>query len=251
MHLDLQNKFHFSIDDIFHSFLDLEFQNIKIHDHFILGKLFKNYEQNGLVSSLYCFHQKKIGTQFLHLSNILNPKIIQREHQWLKLGYHAKNFDIPPYNMKINELKKDFKKFYQFIHYKKLFSQYLRFHYYSEMFELNQELSDLEIKGLFTTDKPQTTYRIDKEGKKNIKKFGYCNYNEILFIRTQFRIENFSKYNLSRKKISNFFEKQLKEYGFIIIYVHEYDLYNQKTLSYLDLTFDILFKDLKISSFDK
>ena len=37
IYLDLQDKFHFSIDDVFHSFMDLEFQKIKIHDHFILG----------------------------------------------------------------------------------------------------------------------------------------------------------------------------------------------------------------------
>ena len=48
MHLDFKDKFHFSIDDVFHSFMDLEFQKIKIHDHFILGRLFKNYETKGL-----------------------------------------------------------------------------------------------------------------------------------------------------------------------------------------------------------
>ena len=251
MHLDLKDKFHFSIDDVFYSFMDLKFQNIKIHDHFILGKLFKNYEKNGLVSSLYCFNQKKIGTKFLNLNNILNPNILQKEHKWIKLGYHAKNFNIAPYNMKINHLKKDFNKFYKFLHFKKLFSQYCRFHYYSEMFELHQELSDKNIKGLFITDKNKIAYRIDKQGKNSIKDSGYCNYNQVLFVRTQFRIENFSKFNLDRKKIIKLFETQIRKYGFIIVYVHEYDLYSEKTLNYLDLTLNILFNDLKISSFNK
>lgn len=251
MHLDFKDKFHFSIDDVFHSFMDLEFQKIKIHDHFILGRLFKNYETKGLVSSLYCFNQKKIGNRLLKLNNILNPNILQKEHKWIKFGYHAKNFDTAPYNMEVNHLKRDFNKFYKFLNYKKIFSQYLRFHYYSEMFELHQELSNKNIKGLFITDKSKMAYRIDKQGKKNIKDFGYCNYSKVLFIRTQFRIENFSKCNLDRKQIIELFETQLKKYGFIIVYVHEYDLYSKKTLYYLDLTLNILFNDLKISSFKK
>ena len=87
--------------------------------------------------------------------------------------------------------------------------------------------------------------------KRLIKKFGYFSNDEINFIKTQFRIENFSLKNLSKKHIIKLFEKSLKDYGFIIIYVHEYDLYSYKTLKYLDITLDILLKDLKIKCFDK
>ena len=246
---DLKNKFHFSIDDIFYSFVDLKTQNIKIRDHFLLGKLFKYYENYGLMTSLYCFTQNKIGSKIMKIESFLNPKMILEEYKWLKFGYHAKQFEIAPYAMKTNALKNDFKKFYDFISDKKLFSQYLRFHYYSEMFELKNELFSCNIRGLFTTDKKEISYRIADEGKKSIQKKGYYIFNEIFFIRTQFRIENFSLLNLNRTKITKLLESQLKKYGFIIIYVHEYDLYNLKTLQYLDLTLDILFKDLKIKSF--
>ena len=41
IYLDLQDKFHFSIDDVFHSFMDLEFQKIKIKDRKIYLKLYQ------------------------------------------------------------------------------------------------------------------------------------------------------------------------------------------------------------------
>ena len=141
--------------------------------------------------------------------------------------------------------------FYKFINYKKLFSKYLRFHYYSEIFELTNEYKKIGIEGIFTTDKKEILYRFNNEKKRLIKKFGYFSNDEINFIKTQFRIENFSLKNLSKKHIIKLFEKSLKDYGFIIIYVHEYDLYSYKTLKYLDITLDILLKDLKIKCFDK
>ena len=162
---ELKDKFHFSIDDVFHSFFDTYSHNLKLKNHFILGRLYKYYEKYGLHTSLYCFSQKIYKKNKLYLKNYLNIDEVQKEQRWLKFGYHAKCFEKAPYKTDINIFKKDFLNFYKFINYKKLFSKYLRFHYYSEIFELTNEYKKIGIEGIFTTDKKEILYRFNNEKK--------------------------------------------------------------------------------------
>ena len=192
---ELKDKFHFSIDDVFHSFFDTYSHNLKLKNHFILGD-YINIMKNMDFIHLYIVFLKKFIKEQIILKNYLNIDEVQRTKMvkiWLSC-----NILKSSYKTDINIFKKDFLNFYKFINYKKLFSKYLRFHYYSEIFELTNEYKKIGIEGIFTTDKKEILYRFNKEKKRLIKKFGYFSNDEINFIKTQFRIENFSLKNLSK-----------------------------------------------------
>ena len=65
MHLDLKDKFHFSIDDICYSFMDLEFQKIKIHDQFCKEFNFTDGMLKGLLAEGRKAKEKKCLTSLL------------------------------------------------------------------------------------------------------------------------------------------------------------------------------------------
>jgi len=244
-----QNKFHFSIDDTFNFLKDAHIQKINIKNHPIGKILYKYSIEHGLVTSLYCFKQQKLNDKNSLVYEFFNKNLFNEIKDWIKLGYHGKDSSSPPYKMEIINLIQELDEFYSHIKNKKyLISKFLRFHYYSEMHEVSSKLNEYDIKGLFTTDKNQIAYRLNDNCKKELINYGHTNFNQLKFISTHFRIENFYFQKLTRKQICKLIENKLNKFGFIIIYVHEYDLYNNQTLDYLNITLEILFKDFNLDS---
>ena len=247
--INLKGTFHFSIDDVFSLLLDSSIHKLNLKHHIIIGELYKYYVNSGMVTSLYCFREKKIYNNKIDFFDLKFPK--NKKIDWLNFGFHAKNFETPPYAMDVSLLKNEFKEFTNKIHNSKklIKSEYLRLHYYSECFELKNIFKKYIIKVFFTTDKKEISYRLNHKNIIDLKKRGYTIYDDVKFIKTFFRIENFSKYNLSKKDILILLEKIFNDYDFLTIYVHEYDLYNNKTLEYLKITLNILINELKIKPF--
>lgn len=247
---NLKGTFHFSIDDVFCLLLDSSIHKINLKDHIITGELYKYYVNSGLITSLYCFREKKINNNNFDFFDLKFSK--NRKIDWLNFGFHAKNFETPPYSMDVKLLKNEFDEFTNKIHKSSKLknSEFIRLHYYSECFELKKIFKKYKLKGLFTTDKKMLSYRLKQKNKIDLKNIGFTTYNNLKFIRTFFRIENFSKNNLSKKELLKLLEKTFNDYEFLTIYVHEYDLYNKKTLEYLKVTLNILINELKIKPFN-
>lgn len=247
--IKLKGTFHFSIDDVFSLLLDSSIHKLNLKNHIIIGELYKYYIKYGLVTSLYCFREKKIYNYNINFFDLTFPK--NRKIDWLNFGFHAKNFKTPPYAMDVSLLKNEFNEFTKKIHNssKLIKSEYIRLHYYSECFELKNIFKKYKLKGLFTTDKKKLSYRLNQKNKIDLKNRGFTIYDDLQFIKTFFRIEDFSKNNLSKIDILTLLEKTFNDYEFLTIYVHEYDLYNQKTFEYLKITLNILINELNIKPY--
>ena len=85
-----------------------------------------------------------------------------------------------------------------------------------------------------------------KKISNKLLNFGHAQYKELNFIKTDFRIEWLASYR--KKRIINFFLKELKKKNYIIIYSHEYEFKNKKVIKKLFVSMEILSKNLKLQN---
>ncbi len=245
----MKNTFHFSIDDVFESLIEISDKNIPLKKHWffkILYRLWKNYK---VKTALYLFYQKRMNGDIRTLREVKDIKDQIREG-WIYFNFHGLDKDNPPFSQTTLDQKKTFEKIRsEIIRFagKKYFSSFVRLHYYSEAFQLSRYFAKKRVKGLFTTDKKVISYHLPKKNNKELLDIGFSTFKKMKFIRTDFRIEKLSnKKNL--KKIKYFFLKKKNRKKNIIIYTHEYELKKSKNLKCLEKSIKILAKDLKFKN---
>lgn len=215
---------HFSVDDVLKSLIEISDKKMKLKDHWFFSFLYKIYKQYNLKISLYLFYQEKIDNKIRDLTEIRDLKNELKEN-WLFFGAHSNSDDEPLHAQSFKNQKKHIKKIYKQIERfsgKKYLASKVRFHQYSECYELSHLLKEYNVNTLFTTDKKIGSHRLNAACKKKLLQKGYTRFNNINFIRTDFRVENMVK--LTIKKNINNIKNILTKKKFLIIYTHEYEL---------------------------
>ncbi len=217
-------KFHFSVDDVLESLIEITDKKSKLKDHWFFTYLYKIYKDYNIKIAIYLFYEGKINNKLRNLSEVKNLKNELNEN-WLYFGAHALNFENPPHKLKIQSQKKHINKIYkEIIRFagKKYLARNLRLHEYSECYELKNQLKKYNVKSLFTTDKSIATYRMQNHNRKQLLEKGSTEFKGMNFLRTDLRVENMVKeLNVTNnKKI----KKILKNKNFLSIYSHEYEL---------------------------
>jgi hypothetical protein len=240
--------FHFSIDDVFESLIEITDKKIPIKKHWFFKILYNLWKKYKIKTGLYVFYRGKINNKVRTLKEVRNISKELKEG-WLFFGPHALDFDTPPYSQNTSDQKKFINNTYnEIIRFagKNFLCEYLRFHYYSESFELSNFLKKKKIHGLFTTDRKVGTHKIPKEIGKQLLIKGFLFYNNLKFIRTDFRVE----FLVNRKKstIVKKFNSILKKKNFIILYSHEYEFKKKQTLITLNKIMKTLVCDLKLNN---
>ncbi len=245
----MKNTFHFSIDDVFESLIEVSDKNIPLKKHWffkILYELWKNYK---IKTAIYLFYQKKMNGNIRTLKEVKNIKD-QIKEGWIYFNFHGLDKHNPPFSQTTLNQKKTFEQIRSEIRRfagKKYFSRFVRLHYYSEAFKLGEYFKKKKVKGLFTTDKKAISYNLPKKNNKELMNLGFSVFKKVKFIRTDFRIEKLSN-KLNQRRIKYLFLQKKSRKKNIIIYTHEYELKKKRNLKCLKKSMKILVKDLKLKN---
>ena len=125
-------------------------------------------------------------------------------------------------------------------------TNYVRLHHYSESYELAEYFKEKGVRALFTTDKPIVSHRMPDRNRLDLIEKGYTNYNQLSFVRTDFRVENFANESLEFYDIQSIFDKTVKRYSSIIIYAHEYEFKRTEVYDMLKICIEILDNSLNL-----
>jgi hypothetical protein len=232
--------YHFSIDDVIDSLIEVSNSSEDFFSHRFfkfLDSIHEKYETN---VDLYCFYQKKIGNKLVTLNDVSDKfKQILINNYWLHFGPHALDYESAPYAQTLDKQIQAFDLTYNEI---ERFSgnvskcEFVRLHFFSESFELSDYFQEKKTHSLFTTDKLVIAHRLNDDIKSKLRIHGYANFNNIRFIRSHFRIENLIEQNLTYEEISDLLAYNLSNHGFVTFFTHEREIIRpeiQKTIEFI------------------
>lgn len=240
-------KFHFSVDDVFDSLIEISDNNILLKKHWFFKILYRLWKQYKIKTALYLFYEKKINGKVRTLKDVKNIKD-QIKENWIYFNIHGLDKKNPPYTQSVKTQKKTFEKIRkEVIRFagKKYLSSFVRLHYYSESFELSSYFKEKNIKGLFSTDKKTASYRLPKKNKAELIHNGDTIFKNLKFIRTDYRIEKLSKV-FKHKNLDKILFKKFKKKSFMVIYTHEYELKKKLNINCLNDSIKVLTKNFKL-----
>ncbi len=242
----MKKEFHFSIDDVFESLIEVSDKNMPIKKHYFFKILYTLWKKHKIKTGLHLFYQKEIQGRIRTLKEVRNLEKELREN-WIYFNIHGLDPETPPYKQTIKEQKKTFDKISKEISRfsnKKYFTSFTRLHHYSESFELKEYFKKKKIQGLFSTDRKVGSHRMSKKSSLRLIEKGEVKFKGMNFFRTDFRVEWLEKENL--KDIKTNFIDTLRKKNKIIIYSHEYELKRKNIRKTLMKLMGMLSKDLKL-----
>lgn len=238
--------YHFSIDDVMDSLIEISNSLDGVFSHSLfnfLNVIHKKYDTN---VDLYCFYQKNIIDKSITLDDISDDyKEIFSKNPWLRFGPHALDTETAPYSQTPKQQIQVFDLIYREI---ERFTgvpsrcELIRLHFFTESYELSNYFHSKNVNSLLTTDKPAISHRMNDLVKSELKHLGYATFNGMGFIRSHFRIETLVDQNLSNKEIIDLLEHYITTYGFVTFLTHEYELVRSEVQSTVELVLNYLHK---------
>jgi hypothetical protein len=243
--------YHFSIDDVIDSLIEVSDSSGDFFSHHFFKFLNIIHNKYNVNIDLYCFYQKSIGNKLRTLHDVSDKyKEIFINNPWLHLGPHALNYESAPYAQTPDQQMQTFDSIYREI---ERFTgnpskcDFLRLHFFSESYELSNYFQTKKVHSLFTTDKPAITHRLNDIVKSDLDFHGYAKFNEIRFIRSHFRVETLIDKNFSNREISNLLKYHLLTHGFVTFLTHECELVSPEIQKVTEFILSY-FKEHKIMS---
>lgn len=242
-------KFHFSIDDVLASLIEVTDKNIALKDSPFFRDLWLLFERYGLKTGLYVFNNTWVDDRHRSLSEV---RSLRRELQdgWLFFGAHALDFDTAPYDQNINKNISVFESIYSELdriagsH----MCQSVRLHYHSECYELVDFFKNWGVTELLTTDKPVGLHRFAPHLRAEILKKGIIFYNGMNLRRSHMRIENLANDATSHVDFIEKAKRTINEHKKLILYSHEYEHERQEVVAYLYKAMQWVHEDLNLIS---
>lgn len=243
--------YHFSIDDVFDSLIEVTIKNIPLFDHPFFALMKEMHDKYNAQVDLELFWEREIDGVLFTLKDVRDiSKEIKESGNWLKFGPHAKSYMVAPFEQTPSEQIDVFNDIYREIDRfagTTSYAKWVRLHYYSESFELASYFKNKGVSALFTTDREAGSHRMPEDVAEALLNEGFATYEDMNFIRTQYRVEVFTNGRKRNDEIRSLFLDSLNRYGFIIFYSHEYEFARSEVREMTRKIFEIL-ANLNISS---
>jgi hypothetical protein len=231
----LNNTFHLSLDDVGSVLFSEKESGISPLSNFIN---YTHHEYN-CIWGLNFFTKWDGGNVF----DCDIGELINKEAGFI--GCHSPDKHTKPYELSFAENQKWIWDFYQAVNsYDVNLSRFIRFHYYSELFECGPLLKSLGIEGMFLTDRPEICYHLPDKEKKILKKRGTVNFQGLDLYRTHFRLEWVKELHPSRNDLINLFSSHANKSTPLVIYGHEYEFRDPALYKLTELVIDVLTNEL-------
>jgi hypothetical protein len=220
--------YHFSIDDVFNCLLEVSQSPELILQHHFFGFLQQLHHDFDAIIDLYVFLQGSdcyAGKSLEQVSSQLQSSFASLP--WLRFGPHSQNRATPLHAQAIDQqlitCQATFEQIARFAG-SSSFSQWIRFHYFSECFELAPYLKSQGVTTLLTTDKPAISYRLPPPQRGQLEKLGATDYNEIGFVRSHIRIEDLVGSMFTSDELDDELIRRVGKADCAVVFTHEYEL---------------------------
>lgn len=236
--------YHFSVDDVFDSLIDVTLRDIPLFSHPFFSLMKEVHDEYGAQVDLELFWEKEIDGTLYTLRDVRNVTAeLEASGGWLRFGPHALSYMIAPFEQFPTEQIIVFDKIYEEINRfagKAFYTNWVRLHYYSESYELASYFKEKGVTALFSTDREVGSHRMPKEIGAKLVGEGFATFDDMSFIRTQFRVEVFTNNRNTEEEITQLFVEALAKYGFIIFYSHEYEFARSEVRNMFRRIFKVL-----------
>lgn len=236
--------YHFSVDDVFDSLIEVTIKNIPLFKHPFFSFMKEMHDLYGSQIDLELFYEKEIDGVVYTLSDVRDlSKEIMESGNWIRFAPHAQNYMIAPFEQTLEEQELIFDKIYFEIDRfagNLFYAKWVRLHYYSESYELATYFKSKGVTALFSTDREVGSHRMSELVAKSLLELGFASYEEANFIRTQYRVEVFTNRRQSEEDLRLLFLDSLEKYGYIIFYSHEYEFARSEVRSMTRKAFKVL-----------
>ena len=144
--------FHFSVDDVFDSLIEVSDNNLALFDHPLFAFLEKMHQKYGVNCDLYLFYQSSQTSPPRTLAEIRSDLAEQfQQVPWLRLGPHGLDYSIAPHQQsaaeKIDILGRIYAEIRRFSGADSS-SRFIRFHYFSECYDIADYLHSKGVEAL-------------------------------------------------------------------------------------------------------
>lgn len=220
--------YHFSVDDVFKSLIDVTDKKIDLFDNpffFFLKNINRAFNTQ---VDLYLFYQGIIDGKLRTLKDVPSSlKQTLEDNTWMRFGPHSLDFDTAPYAQDLHEQIKVYDKIYKEVNRfagKNNLSRWIRLHYFSESYELADYFNKKGIEAIFTTDKERITTRMSSEINQSLKSTGFAEYDGLKLIRSDLRIENLANDNIKDNKLDELILEKIGKQNHLCFFTHEYEI---------------------------
>ena len=218
-------EFHFSVDDVFDAFVEVSDRRLPLFEHPFFAFLKRLHDDFGVSVDLYLFYRKTVDGRRRTLDEVAaSIGDALRDHQWLRLGPHALDYDTPPYAQTPPERQRAFDAIYAQLDRFAAGggrSKWLRLHFFSEAYENGPYFRTRDVEALLTTDKPVVSYRLADPERRRLEERGRIDYGGITLIRSHFRMEGLADAGLEAEAVARALDAILDRYGVAVLLTHE------------------------------
>lgn len=222
--------FHFSVDDVFDSLIEVSERGTPLFTHPFFAFLNDLHRAFGVAVDLYLFLAQKNGGRTRTLAGVSDH--IRAELQaarWLRLGPHGLDRDTPPHVQAPAAQRRVFDAIYREI---ERFAgpgkttSWVRLHFFSESYDITDYWRERGVTTLLLTDKPAVAYRLPLAKRTVLARSGVAAYRGMTLRRTHERVEKLVRDTASG--IRERFDRHLDRHGFLCVLTHENALRDQQ-----------------------
>ncbi len=222
-------RFHFSIDDVFDCVLQLSDWNLSVREQPLLAFLDELHQESGAKTDLYVFSAAALADgRVRRLADVSDRAVeVLAGAAAFRWGPHARCYATAPHAQAVDDATRTFAELNADI--ARIASSdrradWVRLHYFSEVFELAPLWRAAGITALMTTDRPAICYRLPATARASLVATGRAEHNGIGFVTSHLRLEFFAGDAADPARFAARLDSAFDRHGFVTVFTHEADL---------------------------
>lgn len=222
-------RFHFSVDDVFGAVMQLSDWDLCIRDQPMLGFLDALARDTGATCDLYVFSRATLPDgRVRRLAEVTaRAAAVLAGAAAFRWGPHARDYTTAPHAQTLPEAEATFVALAADIARiapPNRRADWVRLHYFSELWELAPLWRAQGISALMTTDRPAVAWRLPEGPRAALAATGRTEHGGIGFVASHLRLEHFAADAADPARFRDRMEAALDRHGFVTVFTHEVDL---------------------------
>jgi len=220
--------FHFSVDDVLASLLEVTDRDVPLFDHPLFAFLRSLHQEYAADVAIYLFLEQIVRGRRRRLDEVSNRlRDDLGASTWLSFGPHGLDYDHPPHGQSPDAQLDTFEKIYDQIDRfagSQRRTPWVRLHHFSESFELADFWRGQGVTTLLLTDKSAVSYRLPEAELRELAARGVVEYEGLELRRTHERMEGLASSGAGRRAVAERLDGHLRRHRNLIAFTHESDL---------------------------
>lgn len=222
-------RFHLSVDDVIGAVLQLSDWDLAVEAQPMLGFLDRLHRETGAVADLYLFAEVRLADGRVRRLAEVSAAAADRlaaapAFRW---GPHAADYGTAPHAQSPDAARATFAALGAAIARiapPARRSDWVRLHYFSELWELADLWAAQGIAALMTTDRPAVAWRLPEPARTELAATGRTRHAGCAFVASHLRAEAFAADADDPARFCARMDAALDRHGFVTVFTHEPDL---------------------------